>query len=104
MEAIIEWLKPLKTSMIINYIADLNLIHNPWFICGAILFIVICLWLKWRLLLTCVLSLTGFIALVYLVFDTGTDLEHSSDSLAIFIGGGVVLVFLFIYMVFMRND
>lgn len=104
MEAIIEWLKPLKTSMIIRYIADLNLLHNPWFIGGALLFILICLWLKWHLLLTCTLSLTGFVALVYLVHNTGTDLERSSDSLFIFVGGGAALVFLFIYMVFMRGD
>jgi hypothetical protein len=104
MEAIIEWLKPLKTSMIINYIADLNLLHNPWFICGSIVFVLLCLWMKWRLLLACTLSLTGFIALVYLVFDTGTDLERSSDSLFIFVSGGAALVFLFIYLVFLRSD
>jgi len=104
METIIEWLKPLKTSMIIRYIADLNLLQNPWFIGGAVVFVLACLWLKWHLLLSCTLSLTGFVALVYLVHDTGTDLERSSDSLFIFLGGGVVLVFLFIYMVFMRGD
>ena len=104
METIIEWLKPLKTSMIIRYIADMNLLQNPWFICGALVFVLACLWLKWHLLLSCTLSLTGFVALVYLVHNTGTDLEQSSDSLFIFVGGGVVLVFLFIYMVFMRGD
>jgi hypothetical protein len=48
--------------------------------------------------------LTGFVALVYVVHSTGTDLERSSDSLFIFLGGGAALVFLFIYMVFMRGD
>lgn len=104
MEALIEWLKPLKTSMIIRYIADLNLLHNRWFILGAVAFILICVWLKWHLLLSCTLSLTGFVALVYVVHSTGTDLERSSDSLFIFLGGGATLVFLFIYMVFMRGD
>lgn len=104
MEAVIEWLKPLNTSMIIRYISELNLMQNPWFIGGSLVFILTCLLLRWYLLLTCTLSLTGFIALVYLVHNTGTDLEHSSDSLFIFVGGGAVLVFLFIYMVFMRSD
>ncbi|MDD2557566.1 MAG: hypothetical protein RBR43_00335 [Desulfuromonadaceae bacterium] len=104
MEALIEWLKPLKTSMLIRYISDLDLLHNSWFIAGAIFFIVICLLLKWRLLLSCTLTLTGLIALVYVVHSSGTDLEHSSDSLFIFIGGGTVLVFLFVYFVFMRGD
>jgi hypothetical protein len=104
MEALIEWLKPLKTSTIIRYISDLNLLHNPWFIAGAVLFVVVCLWLKWRLLLSCVLALTGLITLVSLVHNSGTDLERSSDSLFIFLGGGTALVFLFIYLLFMRGD
>ncbi|MDY0213127.1 MAG: hypothetical protein RBR06_08990 [Desulfuromonadaceae bacterium] len=104
MEAFIEWLKPLNTSTIIRYISDLNLLYNPWFIIGAVLFIAICLWLKWRLLLSCTLTLAGLIALIYFVRSSGTDLEHSSDSLFIFVGGGTALVFLFIYLVFMRGD
>ncbi len=104
MEALIEWLKPLKTSMIINSITDLDLLRNPWFIAGAILFVVVCMWMKWRLLLSLTMAMTGIIVLLTLVQSSGTDLEHSSDSLFLFLGGGAALVFSFIYLVFMRGD
>ena len=104
MDAIIEWLKPLNTSMIIRYITDLDPLHNPWIIGATVVFVLVSLWLKWYLLLSCTLTLTGFIALVWLVQNIGTDLEHSSDRLFVFVGGGAALVFLFIYMVFMRSD
>lgn len=104
MEITTDWVTLLETEHIVNYIHDLNLLNNPWFIAGAIIFVVGSLMLKWHLLLTCTLSLAGMLALTSLVHQQGTDLSQSSDSLFMFIGGGAIIVFFLIYMVFMRGD
>ncbi|MBN2645769.1 MAG: hypothetical protein JXR59_09885 [Desulfuromonadaceae bacterium] len=99
-----EWLKPFETNQIVNTIHELDLLHNGWFIAGAVLFVVICLLMKWRMLLSCVLSITALVTLVYYVNGGNKNLEQSSDSLFLFVGGGAAIVFFLIYMVFFRSD
>ncbi|OQY18025.1 MAG: hypothetical protein B6I36_07950 [Desulfobacteraceae bacterium 4572_35.1] len=104
MDQIPQWMQHLQTKEVIGYINQLDLLHNWWFIAGAVLFVVLCLWLKWRLLLTCTLSLTGLIGLATYISTGNTNLEQSSDGIFIFVGGGAAIMFFFIYMVFMRGD
>ena len=104
MDQIMDWLSPLETQHVVNYVLDLDLIHNPWFIAGAIVFIIASLVLKWHLLLSCTLSLAGLIALVTAVHQQGTSLDNSSGSLFMFIGGGAAIIFFLIYMVFLRSE
>ncbi|MDD3800952.1 hypothetical protein [Desulfuromonas thiophila] len=104
METLLEWLKPLETSVILDYIVALDLVHNPWFIAGALVFVVVSLYLRWHLLLSCTLSLAGLVTLVYFVHEQGTSLDRSSDGLFLFVGGGAAIVFFLIYMVFLRGD
>lgn len=94
----------LKTQEIVNYINELDLLHNWWFIGGAVLFLAICLFMKWRLLLTTTISLTALIGLITYIGGRGTDLEQSSDGIFIFVGGGAAIMFFFIYMIFMRSE
>jgi len=104
MDQSIDWMHVLQTKHVIAFIQDLNLLHNWWFIGGAILFIVISLLMKWHLLLTCTISLSALIALTAFITQRGTDLEQSSDGIIMFVGGGAVIMFFFIYMIFMRGD
>jgi len=104
MDQFMDWLSLFETKHVVNYITELDLIHNPWFIAGAVLFIIVSLLLKWHLLLSCTLSLAGMVALVTVVHQQGTDLDKSSDSLFMFIGGGAIIVFFLIYMVFLRSE
>jgi hypothetical protein len=104
MENFMEWLGMFETKHIVGYVTELDLLHDPWFIAGAILFIVVSLFLKWHLLLSCTLSLGGMIALVTFIHQRGTSLDNSSDSLFMFIGGGGIIVFFMIYMVFLRSE
>lgn len=104
MEESLDWVSLLETQHILDYIHDLNLLSNPWFIAAAILFVIVSLMLKWHLLLSCTLSLAGIITLTSLVHEQGTDLSQSSDSLFMFVGGGAIIVFFLIYMVFLRGE
>ena len=104
MDQFMDWLSLFETQHVVTYVTELDLIHNPWFIAGALLFIIVSLILKWHLLLSCTLSLAGLITLVTVVHQQGTDLDKSSDSLFMFIGGGAIIVFFLIYMVFLRNE
>ena len=104
MEESIDWIHMLKTEQIINYVYDLDLLHNVWFILGAVLFVAVSLYMKWTLLLTTTLSLTALITIATMVSDQGTNLEKSSDGIFMFIGGGAAVMFFLIYMIFMRGD
>lgn len=99
-----DWLQHLQTREIARYVQELDLLHNVWFIIATIVFIAVSLFLKWRLLLSCTLSLAALIALATAVSNRGTSLEQSSDGLFMFIGGGAAVMFFLIYMVFMRGD
>ncbi|MCD6527589.1 MAG: hypothetical protein J7K75_11425 [Desulfuromonas sp.] len=104
MEINTDWIEMLSTDQILTSVHDLDLLHNNWFIAGAVLFVIVSLMMKWHMLLACTLSLTGLIVITSLVHQQGTDVSKSSDGLFIFIGGGAVIVFFLIYMVFMRGD
>ena len=104
MEEATDWAHILQTKHIIGYINDMDLLHNPWFIAGAVLFVAISLFMKWKLLLTSTTSIASLITLATFVSTQGTDVSKSSDGIFIFIGGGAVIMFFFIYMTFMRSD
>lgn len=104
MEESLDWIYMLKTEQIIDYAYELDLLHNVWFILGAVLFVAVSLYMKWTLLLSTTLSLTALITIATLVSDRGTNLDKSSDGIFMFIGGGAAVMFFLIYMIFMRGD
>lgn len=104
MDEATDWAQMLQTKEIIGYINDLDLLHNPWFIGGAILFVLISLFMKWKLLLTSTISLAALISLATYVGTQGTDVSKSADGVLIFVGGGAAIMGFFIYMTFMRGD
>lgn len=104
MEESIDWAHALQTEQIIGLINKLDLLHNPWFIAAAILFVVVSLVMKWRLLLTSTICLAALISLAAYVNTQGTDISKSSDGIFVFISGGAAIMFFFVYMTFMRGD
>lgn len=104
MEQATNWAQLLQTKEIIGYINELDLLHNLWFIVAALLFILISLFMKWKMLLTTTISLAALIVLATYVGNQGTDVSKSSDGIFMFVGGGAAIMFFFIYMTFMRGD
>ena len=104
MDEVTDWAQMLQTKEIIGYINELNLLHNPWFIAGAVLFVLVSLFMKWKLLLTSTISIAALITLATYVGNQGTDVSKSSDGIFMFVGGGAAIMFFFIYMTFMRGD
>ena len=62
--------------------------------------------MRWRLLLVLVMSITGFIYLLGYTLSKGTSLEGGmpGDSLMVLVGGGTFIVFLAIYLLFIRSE
>jgi hypothetical protein len=109
LEPIIEFLRNFETSRVVEYLkeADLQkLMHSPYFLGTAAFLALLALFMRWRLLLVTVMSITGFVYLLTYTFEQGTSLEGGigNDTLMVFIGGGAVIVFLAIYLLFIRDE
>lgn len=107
-ERFMEILSNFETSRVVELLEQLNLegwIHNPWFLGGIGLFALIALIMKWRLLLATVVSLVGLAGLMQYALEQGTELDNlSNQSLIVFVGGGLLITIIFIYLVFIQSD
>ena len=86
---------------------ELNvLMKHPYFLAGVGVTALIAYFMRWRLLLVTVMSITGFIYLLSYTVSQETSLEKGlpADSLAVLVGGGSFIVFLAIYLLFIRSD
>jgi hypothetical protein len=106
---LIAYLKNLETARLWQSMQELNiaeLIHNPWFLGTIGMLALIALLMRWRLLLILMVSVTAFTWLLSYVQQRGTDLEGgmANETLLIFAGGGAFIVFLGIYLLFVRGD
>jgi len=106
--SLIDFLQHFETARVIAYLKAMNvgdLIHNPWFlgITGALA--LLALFMKWRVLLATIVSVTGFIGLTSYTLSKETDLQSMTDNtLVVFVGGGAFVVFLVIYLLFIKTD
>jgi len=108
-DSIMEFLQNFETAKVVATLEKLNLqalIRNPYFLGGTGALAILSLIMRWRLLLAVILIGSGFVALLAYTFEQGTSLEGgmANDSLMVFIGGGAVLVFLMIYLLFIRGE
>jgi hypothetical protein len=108
-ESFIDFLKHLETAKVMSFLGELNLqelIYNPYFLGGTGTLAFIAFLMRWRLLLVVIVTIAGFVALLSYTFQQGTSLEGglASDTLMIFVAGGAVLVFLVIYLLFIRGE
>jgi hypothetical protein len=98
----------LETGRIMQQLERLDvqqLIENPYLLGGIGALALISLIMRWRLLLVTLMAVTGFVWLVYYVQQRGTELNaFATDSLLLFVGGGVTLIGLVIYYLFVKAD
>lgn len=104
-----ELLEKLETSNVVTFLQELDLqelIHNPYVLGGIAALAVLCLWMRWRILLATLLSLSGFVWLLSYTLAQNTSLEGgvTNDALIVFVIGGAAIVFLAIYLLFIRSD
>ena len=109
LDTVIEFLQKFQTEKVLAYLqeADMqSLMQHPYFLGAVGTLAVIALIMKWRLLLVTVMSITGFAYLLSYTLAQDTSLEGGigNDALVVFIGGGTVIVFLAIYLLFIRGE
>ena len=104
-----ELLEDFETDNVVEFLKQLDLqelVHNPYIlgIIGGLA--ILCLWMRWRILLATLLSLSGFVWLLSYTLAKDTSLEGgiTNDTLGIFVCGGAALVFLAIYLMFVSGD
>jgi len=107
--SIVELLQDFETDRVVEYLQTLDLqelIHNPYFLGGTAVLAIIALVMRWRVLLVTILSISGFIWLLSYTLAQDTSLEGgiANDTLIVFVFGGTAIVFLAIYMLFIRGD
>ena len=105
----VEFIKQFETAKVMSYIESMDLktmMEHPYFLAGIGVTAIIAYLMKWRLMLVVVLAITGFVYLLGYTLSKGVSLEGGmpTDSLIVLIGGGSVIVFLAIYLLFIRND
>jgi hypothetical protein len=83
-----------------------TVMEHPYFLAGVGVTAIFAYLMRWRLLLVVVMTITGFIYLLGYTLAKGVSLEGGmpTDSLMVLIGGGAFIVFLAIYLLFIRNE
>ena len=107
--SVLELFQHLQTERVLLYLQNLDLktlIHSPWFLGGTASVAVLCLIMRWRLLLTTIFGLSAFTALLSYTLERGQGLEQglSTEPLLVFVAGGVLIIGLVIYFLFIRSD
>lgn len=105
----IEFLKQFETKKIMDFLQTMDLMtvmEHPYFLAGIGALAVIAYFMRWRLLLVTVMSITGFIYLLGYTLAQDTTMKDGmpTESLVVMIGGGAFIIFLSIYLLFIRND
>jgi len=102
-------LEKLETSAIVGYLQELDLqglVNHPYFLYGTAALAIIALFMRWRVVLVTILTVSGFAWLLAYTMRQGTSLEGGvgSETLMVFVGGGAVIVFAAIYFLFIRGE
>lgn len=103
-----DFFRHFRTDEVVRTLQEANLgelIYNPWFLGACAALALIALFMRWRTLLATLVGCLGFAWLLSYTLGRGTSLEEgTNDALLVFIGGGVVLVGIIIYLIFIRTD
>ncbi len=106
---VIDFLKQFETTKVMAYLKELDLktvMEHPYFLTGVGATAVVAFLMRWRLLLVIVMSITGFIYLLSYTAEQGTSLDGGmpTDALMVLVGGGSFIVFMAIYLLFIRGE
>lgn len=106
---VIDFFRQFETTRVMDSLQRFDLgelIHNRYFLGGTAVLALLALLMRWKLLLVTLLGLAGFVGLLHLTLQKGTDPGSGlqSDALLFFVGGGVVLIGLVIYFLFIRTE
>lgn len=109
LSAITNFFAKFETSRVITTLEKLNLqelVQNPYFLGGTATLAIIAFLMRWRLLLVVILAIAGFVGLFSYTLEQGTSLEGgaANETMMVFIGGGTLIVFLVIYLLFIRSE
>jgi hypothetical protein len=106
--SLIDFLQRFETGRVIAFLKEMNvgeLIHDPMFlgITGALA--LLALFMKWRVLLATIVSVTGFVGLISYTLQQETSLTAmNNQTLIVFVLGGVAIVSIVIYLLFIKTD
>ena len=103
-----QYLEHFRTDQVMLQLEDWNvgdLSTNPWFLGGFAALIIITYFIGWHAIAGFLSGIGGFALVVSLAFGQGTGVEGiASGGLWILVGGGTVVVFLFIYLLFIKSE
>lgn len=107
--SVLKFLQKFETSRVMAYVQTMELnsvMEHPYFLIGIGVLAVIAYVMRWRLLLVTVMTITGFIYLLSYTLSKGVSLDGDipGDALMVLVGGGSLIVFLAIYLLFIRSD
>ena len=103
-------LRNLRTEEIVRFFKDSQiseLMHSPYFLGTVAVLIIVCLVMKWRLLLATVIGIVGFAELLAYTAAQETALDETgigNEALIVFIVGGIAIVSLVIYLLFIKSE
>lgn len=102
-------LQNLETENIITFLGQFDLatyIRNPIFLGTMGVLAILCLFFKWRLLLSTIVGITGLAWLISYTVARGTGIDEGlrTQNLLVFVGGAVAIIFVMIYLVFIKHD
>jgi len=105
---LVDFIQRFETERVVAFLREANvaeLIHNPWFLGVTAALALLALFMKWRALLATIVSVTGFVGLISYTLSQETNLQTMTDNtLIVFVGGGALIVFIVIYLLFIKTD
>lgn len=107
-DTIKPYLDYFRTDQVMQQLQDWNVSNlstNPWFLGGFAAIILITYFMGWRAIAGFISGIGGFALVVSLALGKGTGVDGiASGGLWIIVGGGAVVVFLFIYLLFIKSE
>lgn len=108
MDQFMDILQHFETEKLIALLKDMNLAElmgNPAFLGSMAVIAAICLFKRWHGFLAVVFGVTGFAWLVSYTLQQGTELDSGSNpTVLVFVAGGVVIIGVVIYLLFIKSD
>ncbi|PLX99693.1 MAG: hypothetical protein C0622_10190 [Desulfuromonas sp.] len=103
-----EYLDYLRTDQVMERLQNSNigdLTTNPWFYAGFAAVILITYFMNWKKISAFIVGIGGFVLALSMAIGKGTGVEGiESGGIWIMVGGGVLVIGLFIYILFIKAE